>query len=63
MRGRELIFGSAAAILIVGYGALGTRVLPLLLASTSAVATPGQAGDAGVDPGRAPGPHRLHTWR
>ncbi|MSQ36787.1 MAG: hypothetical protein EXR61_00540 [Chloroflexi bacterium] len=40
MRGRELIFGSAAAILIVGYGALGTRVLPLLLASTSAVATP-----------------------
>jgi Tol biopolymer transport system component len=40
MRSRDLIFGSLAVVLLVGYVVLGQRVSPLLLSSASATPTP-----------------------
>ena len=40
MRGRDLIFGSLAVVLLVGYIALGQRIAPFLLTGPAATATP-----------------------
>ena len=40
MRGRDLIFGSLAVVLLVGYIVLGQRIAPLLLPGAAATPTP-----------------------